>query len=64
MARQKRQGKRERQQIKIALTSHNIPAITNNTQWWARHAGRVCQNAKFEYHESKHKEVIREALFK
>lgn len=64
MARQKRKGKRERQQIKIALSGHNIPAVTNDSGWWARHAGRVCQNVKFEYREDKHKETIRKALFK
>ena len=60
----KRLGKRERQQERILRQSHNIPAITNDSSWWARHAGRVCQNAKFEYHENKFNEVIREALYK
>ena len=63
----KRLGKRERAFRKMQIehdariaSTHNIPAITNDSGWWARHAGRVCQNVKYVDNGNKYKEIMQE----
>ena len=65
----KRLGKRERAFRKMQIehdariaSTHNIPSITNGSDWWARHAGRVCQNVKFIDNGNKYKEIVHEAI--